>query len=319
MRNTGWVGCATAVVATLTLTGCGGGADDGTPAAAGSTSAAADPSATCEAWVDSDAAGAVLLGLGDPSLTPEQVQGIVRAFWTQQEPILDRMEQQAPDDIRPDVTTLLDRAREGSETGDPATLAAPELGTADSRIDRYALSECGYPQIRVTATDHAYEGLSSTVPAGTVAFTLDNQGEDFHQLLVSRANDGVTQSFTEILGLPLEQQVQLVTPLMATDSAPGATTTVFLRLTPGRYGALDAYPEGTVDPTVPGSGPPHAALGMVAEFTVGAAGPGNLPATGEAPVPVALPDTGTRGVSPLLLTAALALLALGVALRFRRV
>jgi len=269
MRNTGWVGCTAAVVATLTLTGCsGGGSDDGTAAAEGSTPAAADPSAACEAWVDSDAAGAVLLGLGDPSITPEQVQGIVQEFWTQQEPILEGMERQAPEEIRSDVTTLLDQARVGSGTGDPATLAAPEPGTADSRIDRYALGECGCPQVRVTATDHAYEGLPSTIPAGTVALTLDNQGQDLHQLLVSRTDDGVTQSFAEILGLLLEEQVQLVTPLMATDSAPGATTTVFLRLTPGRYGALDSLPEGTVDPTAPGSGPPHAALGMVAEFAV---------------------------------------------------
>ncbi len=269
MRSRSWVGGATAVVATVALTGCsGGGSDDTTTAAASRTPTAADPSAICEAWVDSDAAGGVLLGLGDPSITPEQVQSVVKEFWTRQRPILEDMAGQAPEEIRNDVTTLLTRAREGSETGDPATLAAPELGTADSRIDRYALRECGYPEVRVTATDHAYQGLPNDIPAGTTAFTLDNQGDDLHQLLVSRADDGVTQSFSEILGLPLEQQKQLVTPLMATESPPGGSTVVFLRLTPGRYGALDTYPEGTVDPTAPGSGPSHAALGMVAEFTV---------------------------------------------------
>ncbi len=68
----------------------------------------------------------------------------------------------------------------------------------------------------------------------------------------------------------------------------------------------------------PATGKPHAALGMLREFTVGAAaGPGNLPATGEAPVPVALPDTGARGVPLLLLAAALGLFSVGMVLRRR--
>jgi LPXTG-motif cell wall-anchored protein len=69
----------------------------------------------------------------------------------------------------------------------------------------------------------------------------------------------------------------------------------------------------------PATQKPHAALGMLREFTVGtAAGPGNLPATGEVPVPVALPNTGGSDVPLLLLTAALVLFGLGATLRLRR-
>jgi hypothetical protein len=40
------------------------------------------------------------------------------------------------------------------------------------------------------------------VPAGTVAFTLRNEGQDAHQAVISRADDGVAQPYTEILTLP---------------------------------------------------------------------------------------------------------------------
>jgi hypothetical protein len=83
-------------------------------------------------------------------------------------------------------------------------------------------------------------------------------------------------------------------------------------LQPGNYVAVCFIPD-------PATGKPHAALGMLREFTVGtAAGPGNLPATGEAPVPVALPNTGARDVPLLLLMAALALFVLGATLRLPR-
>jgi hypothetical protein len=37
------------------------------------------------------------------------------------------------------------------------------------------------------------------VPAEVVGVTLRNQGQDAHQAVISRANDGVSQSYTEIL------------------------------------------------------------------------------------------------------------------------
>ena len=48
------------------------------------------------------------------------------------------MERTAPDEIRADVATLLGTARAGAASGDPATLAASELGQADAAIDQYA-------------------------------------------------------------------------------------------------------------------------------------------------------------------------------------
>jgi hypothetical protein len=106
------------------------------------------------------------------------------------------------------------------------------------------------------------------MPAGTVGITLSNQGTDAHLVLVSRANDGVTQSFAEILNLPPEQEVQVATALGSAEADPGETSTVFLRLTRGRYGAADFVTQGTTSLVAPGSGAAHYSLGMQGEFTV---------------------------------------------------
>ena len=54
---------------------------------------------------------------------------------------------------------------------------------------------------------------------------------------------------------------------------------------PGRYVGVCFIPD-------PATQKPHAALGMVAELTIGtAAGSGTLPATGESPIAVDLPNT----------------------------
>jgi len=130
------------------------------------------------------------------------------------------------------------------------------------------LRECGYKQIAVTATDHAYQILPSAVPAETVAVTLSNQGQDAHQVVISRAKDGVTEPYTEILALPPDQQLQKATPLGLAQADPGQSDTVFLRLAPGRHGVVDFLPQGTTNVNSPGGSPAHYTLGMVAEFTV---------------------------------------------------
>jgi hypothetical protein len=263
---------AAAVLALLTA-GCGGGA--GAPASATTAPASAAPTsstdrtaAVCSAWVDSDAGGRVLLTTDLASATPEQLQATVKEFWSQQEPILVSMDQQAPEEIKADVGTLLGLARQGAATGDAGTLSSPQLMAADRNVDGYMLRECGYRQITITATDQAYQGLAGPVPAGTVAVTLRNQGHDAHQAVISRAADGVTQPYSEILTLPLDQQLKMASPLGLVQADPGGTDTVFLRLTPGRHGAVDFLPQGTTSIGMPGSGPPHFTLGLLAEFTV---------------------------------------------------
>jgi hypothetical protein len=198
---------------------------------------------------------------------PEQIQTIVKDFWSAQEPILASM-QPAPEPIRADVERLLALAHHGASTGDSATFTSPDLQTADRNIDRYMLRECGYEQIQITATDDTYHGVPATVRSGAVGITLDNQGRDAHQVLIVRINDGVTEPFSALLQSPPEQRAQAATALGSVEVDPGQVGTVFLRLTPGRYGAGDFLTQGTTRLDAPGNGDPHYLHGLQAEFTV---------------------------------------------------
>ena len=182
--------------------------------------------------------------------TPEQIQAIVKDFWSAQEPILTSM-QPAPDPIKADVETLLALAHQGASTGDSATFTSEDLQTADRNIDQYMLRECGYGQISITATDNAYHGIPATIGTGAVGLTLNNQGRDAHQVLIVRINDGVTEPFSTLLDLPPDQRMQSATALGSVEVDPGQVGTLFLRLTPGRYGVGDFLSQGSTSLDTP--------------------------------------------------------------------
>ncbi len=149
-------------------------------------------------------------------------------------------------------------------------------------------SGAGGPTITVVGTDYHFAGLPTTVPAGTV-LAFDNQGDEVHELLIARKNDGVTQSFEELLQLSDEDAGRFVTivggmPLFA---GPGEMAEGSLTIpAEGEYIALcfvpqgmTEIPDGPPDPSATPGGPPHFVLGMLQTFTATAVGtePGPLP------------------------------------------
>jgi hypothetical protein len=133
------------------------------------------------------------------------------------------------------------------------------------------------PAITVIAKDYHFEGLPTTVPVGTT-LTLQNQGTEFHELIVVRRNDGVTKTWDELLQMPNDEAFQYVTfvggpdPLIA---APGETAagSIVIAQT-GDYFAVCFVPQGSVPgpspapgASVPPQGQPHFMLGMRQEFT----------------------------------------------------
>ncbi len=68
------------------------------------------------------------------------------------------------------------------------------------------------PAITVVAKDYHYEGLPTTVPVGTT-ITLDNQGSEVHEIVIVRRNDGVTQTWDELLAMSQDQAFQYITPV----------------------------------------------------------------------------------------------------------
>jgi hypothetical protein len=86
--------------------------------------------------------------------------------------------------------------------------------------------------------------------------------------VIVRKNDVVTESFDELLARPEDQATTKVTFAAGTGAGPGDTAYANGKLDPGEYIAVCFIPQGTTTGDAPGSGPPHAMLGMKHEFSV---------------------------------------------------
>ena len=183
------------------------------------------------------------------------------------EPLLADVEETAPEEISGDVETATGLVREGLSGNDPSVLEGPEFQQADDAIDDYMLAECGYEQVEATGVDYEYEGLPDSVPAGVVAVTFTNEGEEVHEIGVARINDDVTEPVEQLLTLPEEEVFSKLQLMGVTFAQPGESETTFLRMDEGRYGAACFIPQGTTHMESMGSGAPHFTLGMFAEFS----------------------------------------------------
>lgn len=270
-RLSRWSSGGAALLMAAALAACGSdddGGDDGGSAAAETSASeeSADPAEFCEASVDLE--GAFSMGPPvDDTAPPEEQQAALEEFGATVEPLLADVEETAPEEISEDVTTAAGIVREALESGDPSAMEGPEFQEADDNIDEYMLAECGYEQVEATGVDYEYEGLPDSVPAGVVAVTLTNEGEELHEIGIARINDDVTEPIEQLLTLPEEEVFSKLELKGVTVVEPGQSETTFMRMDEGRYGAACFIPEGTMSMEMPGMGAPHFTMGMFAEFT----------------------------------------------------
>ena len=165
--------------------------------------------------------------------------------------------------------------------------------------------------VNVTLKDFEIVMPNSIAP-GAHTLKVINAGPQVHHLIYARLLPGKRAADLLAGGPDAPPPVDVMTFGGVEALDIGQRSWLSTSLQPGNYVAVCFIPDEA-------TGQPHAALGMIREFTVGtAAGPGNLPAAGEAPVPAALPDTGAGSASLILLAAALVLFGLGAGLRLRR-
>jgi hypothetical protein len=173
-----------------------------------------------------------------------------------------------------------------------AALAAepgsPEFGEPYAAIIDYMKANCGFAEVHAIASEYEFEGIPAEIPAGPAIISLENAGEQMHEIAIMRINDDVTLSIEELLALPEEESEGMATQAAFAFAMPGTTGYTTSDLTPGRYVALCFFPEGMTpevfaqleeagvdgpEDTIPAGldielGPPHFTKGMVHEFTV---------------------------------------------------
>ena len=189
-------------------------------------------------------------------------------------PLLDAVDENAPEDLAEPLGVMTGAARQVVETGDFASFESPEFAAAQGTVDPWMFEHCEFDQKKeVTASEYKFEGLPSKLDAGTAAILLSNGGAEAHEMAIMRKADGVTQSWEEILSLPQEEADALVVQVGGA-FAPnkGATGLAVIDLVPGDYIATCFVPTGTTmasDGTVTeGTGALHFTHGMKSEFTV---------------------------------------------------
>jgi hypothetical protein len=230
-----------AVAAVLLFAGCG---DDGD----------AEASSEYEAFCQAELAVESAVAQGDP-------EAIETAF--------EELSAATPEENKATVDNTITEAREFLESeGGPS----PEFDAAYAELVGVVQDECGFAELDVTAKDYEFEGIDDELDAGPNVVSLENEGNEAHELALMRINDGVELTVDELLALPEEEAMQQVTPIGGNFAMPGATGYTVVDLPPGRYVAVCFIPVGTTREVIESGeepqGEPHALQGMATEFEV---------------------------------------------------
>lgn len=219
--------------------------------------------------------GAAPSGTADPACEP--YLGVTTAFNAEAPDMaavttwLDELEASPPADVEDDLLVMTAAARLVIEQEDFSAFETPEFSQAQSVVDPWMFDNCSFDsRLEVTAADFRFEGIPGEVPSGQVGILLTNAGAESHELGLLRRNEGVTESFEEILALGEEEGMTKAT-FVGGAFAPttGSQGLAIVDLEPGDYAAVCFIPFGTkIAEGVEGNGPPHFTGGMLYEFTV---------------------------------------------------
>ena len=188
---------------------------------------------------------------------------------------LDELDAAIPEDLEDPLPVMTGAAREVLASGgeDFSPFETEEFTAAQAEVDPWMFENCEFEQkLEVNTIEYGFDGLPEELEAGVTAILLTNNGAQMHEMAMLRRNEGVTESWQELLELPEEEAMTKATFVGAgfvpmTDS----TTLVVADLEAGEYIALCFVPDGSMmhdGEMTEGTGPPHFVEGMMQEFVV---------------------------------------------------
>lgn len=266
---------AIALVGTLVLGGCGDDDDDTTAGDTATTladdgeSAAGDTEKFC-----TDLTAVQNLEPDIPEDATEEEAGKLEEEWFEKEfmPDARAVADEAPEEVKADV----DRIIEIFEEKGGAAFEEDEFSELNVKVNTAAIDLCGAERVDVTATEYKFEGVPAEMEAGRIAFAFENAGKELHEFIVMRKNDGVTESWDQLLELPEGEADSKVKPYGASFGFPGDKDVRLVELDAGDYIGLCFIPVGLTPEAAQAAesggeepqGPPHFTQGMKVEFTV---------------------------------------------------
>jgi hypothetical protein len=240
-----------AALLALAAAGCGGAA---APAA---SAPASGPPAACAPLRAID-----LVPTPDSGPGQEAAPADVTAFAAKIGPYVEQARAGAPAELAPALDELAHLVDSMRTTGKMPDFSDPTVSGAVNGSEAWAHANCGFQNVEVTAVGAKFEGLPTTLKAGTTSFALVNRsgpGPLVVGLVVRPKDQALTAA--SVQGLPAEQLLGAADVAPAAAAAPqGATSGAIVELTPGRWFLLNPVGEE--------GGPSAYQQGMVAEFTV---------------------------------------------------
>jgi len=212
--------------------------------------------------------------IGEPDIdfqnaSEEEIREGLKAFGRDELlPIADQIVANAPEEVEDDIDVLYNATKEIAETGNPEIFESEKVEAASDRLHAHDVDACDWKQIDVTAKDYAFEGIDAELEAGITSFEFTNEGKESHELVLLRKNEGVAETFDQLLELPEDQARSKVTSVGGTGGDPGDDEYLLADLEPGEYIAICFISVGTTGEDHEGDGPPHFTKGMKHEFTV---------------------------------------------------
>ena len=182
------------------------------------------------------------------------------------DPLLDTLEAEKPDAVDSELQYMVDAVRDAFESGEMDFFEDPEFTSATQTVDQHFYDGCeAEEKIEVEAVDYAFTGFPEELPAGLSFVKLTNattKGES-HEIAVLSKNDGVTDSWDELLASEEESAEKVTFHGAGFADGEGDTAVAFLDLDAGEYIAVCFISVGGEE-----DGPPHFTEGMRHEFTV---------------------------------------------------
>ncbi|MDQ4149819.1 MAG: hypothetical protein M3164_07525 [Actinomycetota bacterium] len=230
------------------------------------------------------------------SMSPSQRTNAVKKFAVERlRPLTEQMIRVSPAPIKSALDVEAVAVNRLVQTGDLKSFDRPEVRKATEQVHAFDLENCGWAKGTVTAVEYGYGGVPKTLPPGPTSFQFENKGKERHEMVVFRKNDGVKESFDQLLTMPEQEAQGKVTFVAETEAMPGQSGAYTVaELTPGSYVMVCLVPVGSTpeairrateegipighNPTdvkaAQDAGkpiewpPPHLVRGMRAEFTV---------------------------------------------------
>lgn len=115
-------------------------------------------------------------------------------------PVVESMDDGLQGGLVPVLAAYEALVRDAGETGDFETIFGPDATTVRDLMGEAAHTVCDFDAVEVTATDYSFGDLASQdLTAGPTSFAMDNEGGEEHEMVIFKADDGVTATAEELL------------------------------------------------------------------------------------------------------------------------